>query len=81
MRIGEIFVEPSKRSLGIGRELADRVLELAISKGCTHLSCSNNLTNPVEDRMAQLAILGYGFMPIQAHNNETIYLKEITRNG
>lgn len=80
MRIGSIYVEPSKRQFNIGTELANKVRELAVSKGCTVLSCSNHITNPEEDRCAQIAILKYGFMPVQSHNNETLYIMNIQEN-
>lgn len=80
MRIGEIYVEPNKRSLGIATELADRVTELALAKGCTHLTCSTNITGN-EDHLSMLAILHYGFRPVQAHNNEIIYVKDIRPTG
>lgn len=76
MRIGEIYVEPSKRNLGIAKELADQVTSLAIAKGCTHLSCSTNLTGR-DDNLSMLAILHYGFIPVQAHSNEIMYIKQI----
>ena len=76
MRIGEIYVEPNKRNLGIAGELADKVTELAIAKGCTHLSCMTHLTGN-DDHLSMLAILHYGFKPIAANGNEVFFAKEL----
>jgi GNAT superfamily N-acetyltransferase len=76
MRVSEVYVEPSKRKLGIASELTNRVAELAISKGCTHITCSTNITGN-EDHLSMLAILHYGFRPVHAHNNEIMYAKEL----
>jgi GNAT superfamily N-acetyltransferase len=76
MRIGEIYIEPSKRNLGIAKELADRVKELALSKGCTHISCMTHLTGQ-DDHLSMLAILHYGFKPIAAQGNEVFFALEL----
>lgn len=74
--IGEIYVEKSKRQLGIASELADKVTDIALANGCTILTCETNLCGH-EDELSMLSILHYGFRPIQAHNNSIRYMKEI----
>jgi GNAT superfamily N-acetyltransferase len=78
MRIGEIYIEPKIRNMGLARELANQVTELAISKGCTHLSCMTHLTGN-DDHLSMLAILHYGFKPVAANGNEIFFVKEITQ--
>lgn len=76
MRITEIHVDPAYREKGIARDMADQVVAIAKEIGCKWMSCSTNLTGH-DDRLSMLAILHYGFTPVQAHNNEIKYLKEI----
>ncbi len=75
MHICDIYIEPTKRAMGIATELADKVLDLAIARGCKILSCRTQITGS-EDHLSMLAILHYGFRPVQAHSNEILYMKE-----
>lgn len=74
--IGEIYVEPSKRQLGIATELADKVTEIARQNNCKYLVCQTQLTGK-DDELSMLSILHYGFKPIRAHDNVIVYAKEL----
>jgi GNAT superfamily N-acetyltransferase len=81
-QVGEIYIEASKRRLGIGKELADKFTALAKAANCKIMSCQTVLTGS-EDELSMLAILSYGFRPLkvmpptQGNNGTVIYIKEI----
>lgn len=76
LRIGELYVDKNYRQSGIGKELADKCTELALSHGFNLLSCMTHITGN-DDALSMLAILHYGFKPIKAQADDIIFLKEI----
>jgi GNAT superfamily N-acetyltransferase len=72
MRVCDAYTEPKLRGMGLMKELLQKVEELAVSKGC-HMVTLVTQT----DRESMLAALHLGFTPVQAHNNEILYMKRI----
>lgn len=74
--IGEIFVEPLKRTSGVATKLANQAMMIAKAKNLNYLTCQTRLTGKGDD-VSMMAILSYGFKPIKADMNTISFYKEV----
>ena len=74
--IHSIYIIPEERLSGKGSELANRVTQIALDKGCKFL-WSQVWVSMLNSTDSLLAILGYGFKLAEAANGRIILTKQI----
>lgn len=74
--IRDIYVEPAYRKTGLASELADKITEIAKSRGCSYLtgSVAPEATGSTESLKVLLA---YGFKLYKIDTNLIWFIKEI----
>lgn len=74
--IRDIYVKPELRKSNIASEYADKIAEIAKSKGCTHLTgtvapSANGATASTQ------VLIAYGFKILRSTSDLIIFMKEI----
>lgn len=74
--IRDAYVIPELRQTGLCSSMADEISVLALSAGCTFLTCWVDLDNPVISRNTQI-YLAYGFKIAGTADNKLFFRKDL----
>jgi GNAT superfamily N-acetyltransferase len=76
--VRDFFVQRSHRSLGVGHQLIDRVIEIAKEKGCSFIACSVVPTaNGSHQSMRAILHPDYSFKLWYSEKNLIFFRKEL----
>lgn len=81
--LAEVYIEPSKRRLGIATELAEKLTDIALDNECEWITCSTTIRGDYNDAadgqeaQSMMAALSFDFRPVVASGNRITYAKRI----
>lgn len=71
--IGEMYVDPDVRKLGVGRKLLNTVIDVARAEGCEFITANIFLDDP-NANSTLAAVLACGFKVVSAPNSNVLFI-------
>jgi len=83
LNVCEFYVPPEKRKKGIAKKLINTAIDIAIKNNCKDIRAKIELVKngqlTMDPSLSLKVILGHGFVPYGAENNEIYVIRELKK--